>query len=406
MTGVLRDRNFRRFFGGQALSTFGDNAMFLAFAIWVKQLTGSSSAAGAVFFAFLAPSTLASPALGYLADRVRRRPLMVATNLASAVVVLPLLAVHDRSQIWIVYGVAVLLGVSNGLLSAARNGLLKDLVTDEQLVEANAALRTATDGLQFLSPLVGAGLFAALGGGAVAAVDAFTFLVAAGALLATRVHESPRDASAEPTGQALLGGVRHIRQSPALRRVITTVACACLVLGFGETVIIVVVDQGLHRAPEFLGVLASLGGLGAIAGGVTAVRVIRRLGELRAAAAGMTLFAVGCLLQTTGMLGIVLAAELGMGVGVPWIVVGFMTLMQRATPPGLQGRVGAAANVAVSGCQTVSVAVGAMLVAVVDYRVLLVIVAAVLAGCAVRLGRALPAAPTAQAGALATATSS
>ena len=63
MKGVFKNRDFRLYLVGQACSTFGDSAMYLALAIWAKQLTGSSSAAGAVFFAFMAPMTLSAPFL-------------------------------------------------------------------------------------------------------------------------------------------------------------------------------------------------------------------------------------------------------------------------------------------------------------------------------------------------------
>jgi MFS family permease len=389
MKDVLRLPVFRRYFIGQACSTFGDNAMFLALAIWTKQLTGSSGAAGALFFAFLLPATVLSPALGYLADRVRRRPLMIVTNGVSAAAVLPLLAVHREEQVWILYVVAVMLGVSTGILGAARAGLLKDIVAEDQLAGANAALRTATDGLRLVSPLIGAGLFAAAGGGAVAAVDALTFLLAVASLVTIRVAESPPDAGEEPLWRSLGAGFRHILGSAALRRLVGVVAIACLAVGFDETLIIAVVDQGLHRAPSFLGVLVSIGGAGAILGGLTATGVIRRLGELHAVGVGLALFGAGTLMEMTGQLGVVVVGQVVLWVGVPWLAVAFMTLLQRTTPAHLQGRVAAAADVAIGGCQTVSIAVGAALVTVVDYRLLLLVVAATLLGCAAATWRPL-----------------
>ncbi|HEY1279590.1 MAG TPA: MFS transporter, partial [Acidimicrobiales bacterium] len=279
-SGAFANRDFRRYFVGQACSTFGDSAMFLALAIWAKQLTGSSSAAGAVFFAFTAPMMISAPFLGYLADRVHRRPLLIVTNLLSAAVLLPLLMVHGSSQLWIIYVVAVLMGFSTSLLGAGNAGILKDMVADEHLGGANAALRTARDGLRLVSPLVGAGLFAAFGGGAVALVDGATFVVAAIAAVMLRVQESAPEPHDEPLRSSLTAGMRHIRMSPALFRLVTIAATACLVIGFDETLVIAVVDKGLHQAPAFLGVLASIGGAGAILGGVTSVRAIRRLGEM------------------------------------------------------------------------------------------------------------------------------
>jgi hypothetical protein len=65
------------------------------------------------------------------------------------------------------------------------------------------------------------------------------------------------------------------------------------------------------------------------------------------------------------------------------VIVAFTTLRQRVTPPELQGRVSSATNMALNGPQTVGTAMGAALIAVVDYRVLIVSMGIVIAACAV-----------------------
>jgi MFS family permease len=95
MRRVLSRRDMRLYVAGQVFSMFGDSAMWLALGIWAKQLTGSSGAAGMVIF-FIAAPALLSPVSGLLVDRVRRRRLLIVTNLAVGAAVLPLLLVHDR----------------------------------------------------------------------------------------------------------------------------------------------------------------------------------------------------------------------------------------------------------------------------------------------------------------------
>ena len=83
MRRLLAHRDIRIYLAGQVCSLFGDSTLWLAMGIWVKTLTGSNAQAGLVFFFFTAPSLLA-PAAGLLADRVRRRPLLIGTNAATA----------------------------------------------------------------------------------------------------------------------------------------------------------------------------------------------------------------------------------------------------------------------------------------------------------------------------------
>jgi MFS family permease len=79
MRRLLSYRDARLLVGGQTLSAFGDWAMFIVLAIWMKTLTGSSARAGLVFFV-LGLGSLAGPLGGLLADRLRRRPLMIACD--------------------------------------------------------------------------------------------------------------------------------------------------------------------------------------------------------------------------------------------------------------------------------------------------------------------------------------
>jgi len=122
-------------------------------------------------------------------------------------------------------------------------------------------------------------------------------------------------------------------------------------------------------------------GVGAILGGVTAAPLVRRLGEQTTAAFGLVLFSAGMLLLTLPVLPGVLVGCGVAGVGLPWILVAFYTLMQRETPNRLMGRVSTAAEVLLGGPQTLSIGLGAVFITVVDYRVLLVTMAVVVASC-------------------------
>ena len=96
-------RNGRLYLIGLAASLIGNSAMSLVAGIWVKSITGSSAQAGYGSVCIYAPS-LAGPVGGMIADRVRRRRFVLALNLVSAVMVLPLLAVSGRS-VWIIFAV-------------------------------------------------------------------------------------------------------------------------------------------------------------------------------------------------------------------------------------------------------------------------------------------------------------
>ncbi len=376
MLPLLRLRDARLYLVGQTLSLLGDSALYLALGIWVKTLTGSNAAAGLVFFVLALPA-LVAPAGGLVVDRVRRRPLMIATDLVIGVAVLLLLFVHGVGQLWLIYMVTALYGAAGVVFGAAQSALLRVMLPDELLGAGNAALQTVREALRIIAPLAGAGLFAALGGGAVALLDALTFAASALCLAALHVRETPptREEREDRFLAELAAGARHILHTAALRQIILAVAIALLVVGFSETLIFAVTAQGLHRPPTFIGVLEVAQGVGAIGGGVSAAVVLRRLGDARLIALGLALFALGDLSFLSTALAVVLGGIAVAGFGLPWVVVGFGTALQRRTPLRLQGRVAAAADTLVSTPQTVSIALGAALSTVVNYRVLVVAMA-------------------------------
>jgi MFS family permease len=377
---LLRHRDARLLVVGQTLSVFGDRAMFLALGVWVKELTGSSAAAGLVFFAYTVPG-LISPLFGAVVDRVRARLLMIGLNVAGAVILAPLVGVHGRGQLWLIYLVTLVYGAIAWMFYSAQSAYLTRLLPPELLGDANATLQATGEGMRLFAPLVGAGLFAAFGGPTVAALDAATFVLAALALLAVRHREQRPVPSEHHLRAQVAAGARHIAASPGLLRIVTATAVVMLVVGFTETLVFSVIQHGLHRSPAFFGVLSSAQGLGAVGGGIVAGLMLRRHGDGRVMGLGMLLFAVGAASMLVPRVGVVLVGFAVAGCGVSWAVVGYVTAVQLRTPAALQGRVSSAADVLVGVPQTVSIALGAGLVGIVDYRALIVLMAAVTIAC-------------------------
>jgi MFS family permease len=384
---LLGNRDARLLLIGQSLSLFGDRSMYLVLGIWVKTLTGSNAQAGLVFFVLAAPGLLA-PAFGLAVDRLRKRPLMIATDVVIGLVLLTLLFVHGRGDVWIIYAVTLVYGASGYLFSSAQSALLTRMLPPERLGDANAALQTVSEGSRLIAPLIGAGLFAAVGGGAVAVLDAATFAVSALCLLGVRLREERPVAPEHHILVQVAAGVRHIARTAGLRRIVLVTGLALLVVGFIETAIFAVLQHGLHRPPSFLGVLSVAQGVGAIAGGVTASAALRRFGDGRTLGVGVLLFAAGDALFLIPSLVPVLVGFAVAGAGLSWAVVAFGTAIQLRTPADLQGRVYSAADMILGTPQTLSIALGAALITVVDYRILIVVMGVVAGGCGVFMAAA------------------
>jgi MFS family permease len=368
MRALLRDRSYRWLLVGQTLSAFGDYAMFLALAVWVKVLTGSSAAAGLSILPFVVPS-LVGPALGVYVDRFPRRRVMIWTDLAAAASVIPLFWVHDAGDVWLIYLVNFALGLATVVYQAARAGLLVSMLDDADLGDANGLLQSTSQAMRLLAPLGGAALFALFGGPAVAALDAVTFLVSALLLLAVRAPVIDRSDDEQGFWPELRAGVRHIAHTTDLRTLTIATAFVTLAAGVMEVVIFALIDQGLHRAPEFLGVLSTAQGVGAVAGGVVVGLLMRRVGELATIAWALVAIGIGVGMLATGQLAVVLVAVVFVGLAVSFYNVAFVTLVQRRTDVSMQGRVMSAIEAVFTVPYAASIAAGAVIVSVVDFRV-------------------------------------
>jgi MFS family permease len=385
MRRVLGHRDARIFLAGWTLSVFGDWAMFIVLGVWAKDLTGSNAAAGLVFFALSVPSMF-SPLAGLVVDRVSRRKVMLVTYSVEAVGVLALLFVHDRSDMWLVYAVTVFYGAAGTFAASARSAFMTVMLPRELLGEANGLFQTIREGLRLIAPLIGAAIYASVGGGAVAVLDSVSFVGVVAALLLIHTPEPRFEREEHHFLTEVAAGARHIIRTLPLRQMVLAAAVCLLVVGFSETVIFAVLDQGLHRATSFFGVLSSLQGVGAIVGGVTAAAILRRLGDAKLAALGMAAFAIGEASFASANLPLVLVGIAIAGAGVAWLIVGFGTALQLRTPARLQGRVASAADTAIGLPQNVSIALGALLISTVDYRLLVVVESAVTLLCAIYLG--------------------
>lgn len=389
MKALLQVRPFRRLLAGWTVGNFADSVLFLTLAIWVKDLTGSSSAAALVFLALALPVFFA-PIIGLLTDRSSRLRILIVGNLVAAGITLLLLLVQGPTDVWLIYLVAFGYGLLGYLNGSAQGGLVRDIVPLEHLGIANSVLVTIDQGFRILTPVIGAGLYIAWGGTALAIAVAGLLVLCAVLLMFVHATESPI-APTEGGGWAqITAGLRHIRSVPLLWRMTLTGAVAFGVVGFFDTALFEVVDKGLGMDAAFFGVLMGLQGAGSIVGGVTAGWLLGRVSPAVAQGLGLGVIGLGALMFIVDFIGIVLlpfvvVAVFVAGMGIPWMTVATMTTRQRATPARLQGRAGAAMNMALTVPQLASMGAGAALALIVDYRLLILTAGIVLIACAASL---------------------
>jgi MFS family permease len=202
----LRHRDFRLLWTGQTLTLLGSFVSNVAYPFQVLQLGGSAPELGALVSIYATTSLVFLLIGGAVADRVRRRTLLIVTELGSGVVVgiASILGFAGALEIWHLYVTYALFGAATAFSIPALGAIVPELVPEEILVPGNAVQGLSRQGARVGGPVVGGLLVATAGPAAAFAFDALTFFVSAGAVALTRA----RPPASEPRPSIL----REIRE--------------------------------------------------------------------------------------------------------------------------------------------------------------------------------------------------
>jgi MFS family permease len=138
---------------------FGSTAMGISAGLWLLDLTHSVPLAALAGICTYAPVFL-GPWIGTVVDRLPRRPLMVATEAATTLLLLTLLTVHSAGTAWLIFAILLTRGLLGALVDAGETAILPSALPPASLGTVNGWRSSALEGTKLLAPLAGAGLYA------------------------------------------------------------------------------------------------------------------------------------------------------------------------------------------------------------------------------------------------------
>jgi MFS family permease len=203
---LLRNARFLRLWIGQGTSFVGDAVSMVALVVLVVQITGSASAVGGALVARLLP-TIASPLAGVLADRVDRRVVLVASDLARAVLVLGLVFARDLATIYVL---VFLMGLARTLFNPTIRAAFPSVVGGGDLIRANALIGGTFSVSETAGPALGGLLVATVSVDAAFVLDAVTYLVSAAMLAFTPLSRPQREEDGAGFGEDLKAGFTYL----------------------------------------------------------------------------------------------------------------------------------------------------------------------------------------------------
>jgi MFS family permease len=336
----FRSRNFTLMWFGALLSNVGTWMETVALGYYVADTTGKASWSAIVAAAGFVPGAILGPIGSAMADRLRRQRVLIATNLASAVVAAAL-------AIWVSGGDATPLGIAMlGFLAGSVNAFgfpsfqtsLPDLVPREHLVAAVGLSNAQWNLGRIIGPTL-AGLTISLGGIQLAlwcnAISFFGVIVAV-----SLVHFPHRDPVRRPIFTALADGVRFARATPAMRRMLVVMIA---VIGLGSPFIAFVsqmatnVFGGDERSTSLL---VTCQGVGAVIAAFTLGSTTNRLGGRRVMlVASFTMSGALVLYGSAPVLWLAAPCLTLLGLSYGFAFTSFAGVAQQHAPDEMRGRV-------------------------------------------------------------------
>ncbi|WP_253776403.1 MFS transporter [Goodfellowiella coeruleoviolacea] len=347
----------------------------LTLPLLVLHLTGSALQTAALYVLEYGPFLLLSLPGGVFADRFDRKRLLIAGDAVAGVVALALAVFVSLgvTALPVIYLVAFVLACVEPIYHPAFQGLLPDVVAEDELDRANALLQSSDNILSLAGPVLAGGLVALVGYEAAIYVDAGSFVVSALVIAAIRIGARGQGGS----GRGRRGrAAAPARFSADLREAMhyitrgnrTLLAGSLLFTGTNFAIwlvqanLVYYLSTYLHLSSSLVGVVFAAQGAGALLGSLLAPRVIRWLGNGRTIAVStMTAGLLTALLAVArDVVSVSLVSAVVFALG-SMNVVSWFTLRQRIVPRHLLGRVVAATRMlAFSSIPVASAVAGGM----------------------------------------------
>jgi MFS family permease len=356
-------KNFNIFMAGQIVSHIGHALMHLALPILVFETTGSVSDMGLATASIGVGRFAGGLVAGPVVDRLDRRRVMLFCDVASVLVyaAVPLFWFFGLRDVLLLYAVAFAGNIFGNCFYVAQVAALPSLVERSQLTDANGRMMAGQAAAIFIGPFLGGVLCATMGAEWVLGADSLTFVVSALCLLMIRLrphHPAAKDAkkrrahTGERAGKPLsvfdsaVAGVRFVWQSPVLRALVVMMAATEFMIAGSIDLFVFHLKSNMGQGDVAVGTVFAVGSLGAIAGGVLAALIRRRLGFGVSLLAMLTL--EGACMIIMGHVHTVAAVAVAASVyafGSSGFGVYTTTIRQELTPEALLGRMTAAFSV-------------------------------------------------------------
>ena len=338
----LHHRNYRLFFFGQLLSLIGTWMQNIGQAWLVYQLTHSAVWLGAIGFLTSIPILFFSMFGGTLADKVAKKPLIIATQTASMIQAFILAGLVWSGFINPV-GVGILaftLGLINAFDMPTRQSFVIEMVGKEDLQNAIALNSAVFNSARMFGPAIGGIVIGILGVGWCFFLNGISFIAVIISLGLMKVHETPVKNAGTSVLNSIREGVSYLRSEETLTFLMILIS-VLTVFGWSYSVLLpIFADRILNIGAIGLGNLLTANGIGALIGALTVASIGQKVAPRKFIFGGLSIFIFSLFILAMSSSPILsMACLVGIGIGLISFFATANSMLQMRTPDSLRGRV-------------------------------------------------------------------
>jgi MFS family permease len=351
---------------GQLLSSFGDTLHYIALVVLVFRLTGHGLPVAGLVVAEIVPVLVLGPIAGVIIDRVSRKAVLIAADVARALLALSLVWPQG---IWHAYLVAAGLAAGGTFFIPTVHAIIPALTTERQRLAANSVAWSTAQLVQIVASVVVGGLITLFGTGPAFALNAASF--AASALLIATLPLSRHAGQLSADSKQGMGtyirdaraGLAYALRDRFISRLLVVQALASFAVGATGALLVVLAQDFLRLPAAGFAWLIGAIGLGALLGPLIPSALAKEYRNARWLFVPYVVRGIGDVLMATFRpLPIALLLQFIYGLNTSTGMVVFSSTVQSAVPDPMRGRVFTLLDVSWSLLQLLSLAVGGLLV--------------------------------------------
>jgi MFS family permease len=380
-SALWNHRDFLDVWAAETISVFGSQFYLLAMPLAaVIILDASAYEMGVLFSLEMLPFLIFGLLAGVLADRKRRRTIMIFCDFGRAAVlaIVPISWYFDALSLPILYVVAFVAGIFTAFFDIAYQAYLPVLVKRSELLDANSKLETSRASSQIAGPSIAGLVVSAIGAPLAITGNSLSFLGSAAFLLRVKKRELVQRAE---SCKSVLGeikeGIDIVLSSRMLKGIAGCTGTGNLFWGISFAILILFMESNLALSPTWIGAVFAVGALGAVTGAVSSSRIVSAIGL------GRTIILSAFLGGVPTMLMVLAYPSNALLVLMPiWFAMGFtgvvynvnqVSLRQAITPDRLQGKMNATMRFIVWGVYPIGGFIGGLLGEAVGLRTTILI---------------------------------